>query len=91
MSVDKSQVPHAIQAGACELFPAIREAVASLDLTSLSQSLDGGIHQGYRATIAAVSKNVPTGARPACSSTTSGLTNQTGFEAVLRRCADRYH
>src|SRR5258706_11630978 len=79
-------------AGACELFGALAEAVTSLDLTNPSQGLLPGYNQtSHRATIAAVSKNVPARARPACRSTTAELTSETGLDAVLRGCADRYH
>lgn len=51
---------------------------------------EGCLHP-YRATISAVSKNVPVRARPACRSTTSELTRSTRVKPVLRRSADRYH
>ena len=84
------QVPHVSTAGACR-WDEFCPSSASLDLTSPSQGVLSGYNQAsHRATISAVSKNVPARARPACRSTTSGLTSQTGFEAVLRGCAGRY-
>src|SRR5437660_11314810 len=87
----RSQVPHAVLVGACELFVALHETVASPNLTSPSQGrLAGYNQQGHRAPIAAVFKNVLARARPACHSATLRLTSQTGFEVVLEGRADRY-
>ncbi len=61
------------------LFRALTEAGASRYLTSPSQGYFGS----YRATISGVPKNVPARARPACRSTTPGLTSLSG----LKQCS----